>query len=552
MRLDLDIFDEPRDEHLDAAAIESVLEALLEQFPEAAVNAMREDVVSVPVPDSIKLERNAVLEAESAYTLIVPEMSHFDAWVKAKETGLGQASFRLAKILDATGVMYLFDLRENHGVMLTVSVMDDADATGRSPIQQGESDALDYTPRFATITKDPNSVMTDVDEAVTILLGWEPDELVGRRSLEILHPDDHMAAVDNWLQMIQQPGPGRRVRLRHQHKDGHWIWFEVINHNHVLDPEHGAVVAEMADITDEMTALEELHKRERLLDRIADVIPVGLIQLDADLNVVYANDRLYEILGRSPKDGIDMDMRSVIGEDRPRLREAIGEALNGHSPADLEVGIRPHPGASSRVLLSLRALTDDDGTITGAIVCATDVTDGARMRDELVRRATFDDLTGCHNRASIMHELEENIDSGRRNANRAVVYADIDNFKQANDAHGHALGDELLRVVACAVRGVVREHDVVGRVGGDEFVVLCPEIGGPAEAMALADRISTAVREQAVDLPRGGTIAAQVSVGVAWSSGDDLDADALVAYADHAMYESKRERIGMPKLAAAA
>jgi diguanylate cyclase (GGDEF)-like protein/PAS domain S-box-containing protein len=554
MPLNLDIFDEPRDEHLGAAAIESVLEALVEQYPEARVNAMREDIVSIPVPDSIKLKRNDVVTTQSAYTLVEHEGSHILAWVRAKETGLSRASFRMAKMPDATGVMYMFDLRENHGAMLTVSVMDDADALGRSAIESEIPELLEYTPRFATITKDTNAVITGVDDAVTILLGWEADELIGRRSIELMHPDDHPAAVDNWLQMLQQPGPARRVRQRHQHKDGHWIWFEVINHNRVSDPEHGDVVGEMADITDEMAALEELHKRERLLDRIADAIPVGLVQFDSDLNVVYANDRLYEILGRSRDDGIDMEMRSVYQDDRALLRVAIADALAGDNPADFEVRVDMPNGESSCVLLSVRPLTDDDddGEITGAILCATDVTDSSRMRQELVRRATFDELTGCHNRASIMLELEDSIGGGRRHNERAVVYLDVDHFKTVNDEHGHSAGDELLRVVAGRLRGTVRGHDVVGRVGGDEFVVLSPEIGGPDRAMTLAARLAVAVRATPVTLPSGLEIAVQVSVGVAWSHGDGLGADTIVARADQAMYESKRERSGLPKLALAA
>ena len=100
------------------------------------------------------------------------------------------------------------------------------------------------------------------------------------------------------------------------------------------------------------------------------------------------------------------------------------------------------------------------------------------MRQELVRRATFDELTGCHNRASIMLELEDSI-GNRPDAERAVVYVDVDHFKAINDEHGHSAGDEVLSVVAERLRKTVRGHDAVGRVGGDEFVVLSPQTAVP-------------------------------------------------------------------------
>jgi len=171
------------------------------------------------------------------------------------------------------------------------------------------------------------------------------------------------------------------------------------------------------------------------------------------------------------------------------------------------------------------------------------------MREELKRRATFDELTGCYNRASIMLALEANIASGQRQAERAVVFVDLDSFKAVNDQHGHAAGDELLSIVAQRLQGVVRDGDMVGRIGGDEFLVVCPDIGGPDQAMGLAERLAGALREELCVAT--GSIVEQISIGVAWSSGEGADADAIVAQADSAMYESKREGTGQPKLAIA-
>jgi diguanylate cyclase (GGDEF)-like protein/PAS domain S-box-containing protein len=442
----------------------------------------------------------------------------------------------------------MLDLRERHGVNVRIAVygaeVDPEEAAA------ARDEWSEVAPRFATISKDNRSNIIGVDEAITLILGWSAEELVGERTLDFIHPDDHKLAVDNFVQMMSSPGLGRRVRLRHRHKDGHYVWFEVTNHNRLDDPEHRCVVSEMVDITDEMTAHEELRAREQLLDRLARAVPVGLFQVDAERHVVYTNDRLHEIVGVERAEVFEAQLATVIDVDQPLLARALDEVLYEGIETDVEVQLRlPENRALRFCTVSLRALSHDDGSISGAIVCVADVTDSARMREELMERATFDDLTGCYNRASIMLALEANIE--RRQGERAVVFVDVDSFKAVNDEYGHAVGDELLRIVAQRLQSIVRAGDLVGRIGGDEFLVVCPDIGGPDEAMKLAERLALAVRNQVV---RGasGSIAAQVSVGVAWSRGEDLGADGLVAQADAAMYESKRQGTGEPQLANAA
>jgi PAS domain S-box-containing protein len=106
-----------------------------------------------------------------------------------------------------------------------------------------------------------------------LILGWSREEMVGHRSLEVIHPEDRPRAVANWMDTRSAPGAGRRVRLRHLHRNGSWQWFEFTNHNLLGDPKHGCVVAEMVDISDEMAALEALRANERLLRRLAETLP---------------------------------------------------------------------------------------------------------------------------------------------------------------------------------------------------------------------------------------------------------------------------------------
>ena len=540
------LFDARSEEHVERATRERALSWLLERFPTEAVAAFSANGFFTDMPESIALGENPVLEGRSGLDTVSDEEGRramMAGWERMLVRGAGSYSFQMPDLPPLT--VYWLDLREAHGVIFAV-------IAGTSPDELGAPEGGVSTvvakrkPRFASMRKDERANITQVDGAFTELLGWEPDEVEGKRSLDFLHPDDHELVVENWMEMIARPGPSRRLRQRMRHKDGGWVWLEVTNHNLLPDPDYGCVVCEMADISEEMAAQEALRAREQLLDRLTGALPVGVLQIDRDRRVVYTNERLHDILGVPLMDSVDGQLGTVVAADAAKLERAIHGVLEQGANVDVEVSVvLPETEEPRRCAVSFRALNSDDGTISGAIACVDDVTDSARMREELKRRATFDELTGCHNRASIVAALEEHVADRRRNAERAVMFADLDAFKEVNDRLGHAAGDELLRRIARRLLDTVRDTDLVGRIGGDEFLVVCPDIGGPDAAMRLAERIAHAIH----DAKGAERIDCRVSIGVAWSAGSGTSADALVAMADRAMYESKRAHAERPTLA---
>ena len=176
----------------------------------------------------------------------------------------------------------------------------------------------------------------------------------------------------------------------------------------------------MVDISDEMAAQEALRAREQLLNRLAEAIPVGLFQIDTGGGIVYTNDRLHEILGVERSRTVEAQLATIVPDDRPALERAIAEVLELGSDADLEVACRRPGDADFRYCtIGFRALRHDDDAISGAIACVADVTDSSRLREQLKFRASFDELTGCHNRASIMEALEADIERNPVQAERA-------------------------------------------------------------------------------------------------------------------------------------
>jgi len=171
------------------------------------------------------------------------------------------------------------------------------------------------------------------------------------------------------------------------------------------------------------------------------------------------------------------------------------------------------------------------------------------QRDEIERAGQLDSLTRTPNRALMRDRMNSAITMARRRGSRAaVLFMDIDQFKQINDSLGHAVGDQVLQAVALRLQGLVRESDTVSRHGGDEFLVLLAEVARAEDAQWLAGKMLDAVAEPCWV---GGQqlLSVSVSIGIALFPEDGEDAPALIARADAAMYAAKACGPGQAMLA---
>ncbi|MBK5224037.1 MAG: EAL domain-containing protein [Acidimicrobiia bacterium] len=526
-------------EPMSPASLAIGFDALLKGQPTALVSAVAPNGIFVPMPPSVDVERSRLLHGRSALDFVISadRQIMIDGWTRAREIGGARIGVRLAATPDVVTSVHFFDLTSLHDTFFCVIVLPEGtDGLVRPDVATG------LTTRVTWTKKNDNAAFIDADPNLWKILGWRPEDLRGERSLNFIHPDDQELAIDNWMTMLAAAGDGQRVRLRHLHKEGHYVWVEIANKNLLDDPDEAHVIAQMIDISDEMAANEALREREQLLNRLAEALPSGLLHVRSDGTVVYTNERLREIVGVPATELLVDQLRPILRDDWPRFEAAFAAAMDG-TDGDLETRLHLPGAVDTRLChISLRSLTEADGTVNAAIVSVSDVTEAAALRDELRRRATFDALTGCHNRASAMAILEEAVsDAGER---IAVVFLDLDRFKAINDELGHAAGDELLVVTADRLRSVVRGDDIVGRLGGDEFIVVCPRVASTDEAIDIAERVASVLRRE-VELACG-LVDMRASVGVAWTTGEVTSADELVARADAAMYESKRRGVGRP------
>ncbi len=452
--------------------------------------------------------------------------------------------------------LHFLDLRADHGVLMCVLIPGEEVAEGEDGAEQ---EAPRAAPRFCTLMEDEGANVLECDEAFTQMFGYSAEEVVGKHVLDHLHPEDQGRAVEGWLAMLATRRP-QHMRCRRARKDGSWMWIDTTLHNYLNEADRNHVLVEIIDVSAEMAAQEALQAQGQLLRRLTEAMPVGLLQLDSDERVVYRNPRLLEILGNSESErtparavaaegersegspaSLDALLRTLTEEGKATFAESLARVLEEGVDRDVEVDVVPEGGAWRCALMSIRALFKADGAVSGAITCVLDVTDSARARADLERRATFDSLTHAHNRSSIMGALERELEGPNR-SQVAVVYVDLDGFKELNDTHGHDAGDEALVVVVERLKRATRAADVIGRLGGDEFLVLVCGLPEPELAMGVAGRIRESL-ESPLELS-AGSIELGASIGVAHAEDEAIGAAELVKRADAAMYRSKEQRQG--------
>ncbi len=351
--------------------------------------------------------------------------------------------------------------------------------------------------------------------------------------------------------MLEEPGSTQVLRYRHRHNDGSWMNVEATNENR-LDPD-GCVccsliaidkaaddLAEVGKGNSEMSAIRLVRSGERLLRRLAEGLSLGVAYIAADGAVTYANSRCQALLGLNV--GINMDAiptARLNKKDIRAVREDLNRIMGTAGEATLMV-VDQAELARPILRIVMRGLAQDSEGPAGIVLSIEDVTDAMRAREDLERRASTDPLTGVLNRAATMDFLERALHTSEK---LAVAFVDVDRMKTQNDLLGHAGGDALLIDTSRRLNEAVRPGDIVGRMGGDEFVVVCRHITTAAEAAALARRLARSMHW----VFSTGTLSFPVSASVGVVHCVDAESTAeVIARADVAMYRAKGSGVGDP------
>lgn len=300
------------------------------------------------------------------------------------------------------------------------------------------------------------------------------------------------------------------------------------------------------DVTETRRREEELRASQERLARIVETNTNGTLFLDVDGRVTLANAAAEEILGLSREqlagrrcDDLLWGGRDVQGEPVPREDLPFEVVLRTDEPVcGTELMLRHPSGRNVIVSINAGPLHDDNGAVIGVVMSINDVTVSRMLQERLSYQAFHDALTGLPNRALLLDRLAKALQRAERGDKRvAVLFLDLDNFKNINDTLGHAVGDQLLIAVAQRLSHCLRTGDTAARFGGDEFAVVAEEVVSPEEALDIATRVA-AEMHRPFDLG-SREVSISPSIGVSLSRLGESDPEELLRNADAAMYEAK-------------
>ena len=301
----------------------------------------------------------------------------------------------------------------------------------------------------------------------------------------------------------------------------------------------------------------EIEQRKLLERKVQDALEYAngiintvrepLIVLDADLKIISASRSFYQIFKVKPEDTEKQHIYDLGDRqwDIPKLRELLEDILPKSSSFD-DFGVEHvFPGIGKRMmLLNARKIHRETNHTHLILLAIEDITERKELEDKLKTLASHDELTGCLNFRSIMEFLEnEFARSQRYQKNFSIIMIDIDRFKRINDEYGHLAGNDALAAFAKVVNHSVRSIDVVGRWGGEEFIIILPE-SDQQQASVVIERIRNNLAQTKITsahLEKDKEFTLKFSAGIAIFPHNAKDLKELIWVADSAMRQAKQE-----------
>jgi len=273
-------------------------------------------------------------------------------------------------------------------------------------------------------------------------------------------------------------------------------------------------------------------------DNIVKSVPSGLVVVSRDLNVFTVNPSFNKMFSTRSEDVTGRHIEDIL--PFADLKEAINDALaSGNESQDLVLESSSEGNRFFRISIS-RIKPAEDTAESQVLLVIEDITERKRSEEKIIQLANYDNLTGLPNRRLLMNFINQTITLvGRRALYAAVLFIDLDRFKLINDTLGHSAGDELLKEVAERLKKCVRLSDIVGRLGGDEFIALLPDIEQFEDVIIICKRIYS-IFEIPVKLG-DHEVSVMTSIGISIYPTDGDDGDTLLRKADVAMYRAKSD-----------
>ena len=365
------------------------------------------------------------------------------------------------------------------------------------------------------------------------LLLMPADQVLGRSFHDVL-PPEAAAVAQAAINTASVQGVARDFQYSLDLPDGK-RWFEFSVARKVLDEDaetHFVVLSR--DITQRVQTLDTLRKLRHAVEQA----PNSIFIANVEGNIEYVNPAFSVTTGYAPEEVLGRNPRLLsAGSTPPSVYEELWAHLVSGRPWRGEFLNRRKDGSEYHESAIISPLLDESGCVTHYLAVQEDVTERKRDEERIRKLVNFDALTGLPNRTMFASRFSQALGLTQRSEQHlALLYLDLDHFKNVNDSLGHQVGDELLVEIARRLHSVLREEDTVSRQGGDEFIIVLP-LTDAQQAAHVAERLQLEVR-RACKLG-GQELVVTSSIGIAVYPEDGREFEILVQRADAAMFRAK-------------
>ncbi|CRI67179.1 Diguanylate cyclase/phosphodiesterase with PAS/PAC sensor(S) (modular protein) [Thiocapsa sp. KS1] len=408
---------------------------------------------------------------------------------------------------------------------------------------------------MATLSADQRWI--DINPALCEMLGYSSDELARAHWFDCIDRDDLAEHSGAFARLASGECDEYRLETRLVRRRGRTLWAQVsvrsvsaedgrLDYFIVLVEGIGARKAAEQQLHLQYAALSEIesHLRDLLLN-----LQVGIVVHAPDTRIVFSNPTAAallclsedQLLGKSALD----PAWCFVAESGDRIEPddyPVSQVLASHQPVtNMVIGVRVSPSPERRWLL-VSAFPEflSNGDLKQVIVNFHDITEQQQAEQRIWRQANYDTLTDLPNRRMVYEHLDRVIRSNSDQPNRlAVMFVDLDRFKEVNDTLGHEIGDALLQEVTRRMVDCVPDCELIGRLGGDEFIIVLKALDDAGDIERTADRLLSRIAEPyRID---GDLAYISASIGITLFPDDADDVTALLKHADQAMYAAKKE-----------
>ncbi|WP_412852203.1 EAL domain-containing protein [Ectothiorhodospira shaposhnikovii] len=391
----------------------------------------------------------------------------------------------------------------------------------------------DHAP-VAYFSLDPEGTILNTNLAASQLLGIPREQLVGRRLGLFVTQDQRGALIDLLRRAFAGEFTQRREVTIHPVGGGQRV-LQIEAGIHPVEATHCLLTG-----TD-VTAMAEARRTLAVAASVYEALDEAVMISDDRRRIVSVNPAFTRLTGYTTHETCEQTTDLIRAHQEPEGFDAhLDRTLSTIGHWQGEIGHRHKNGVHYTAWTTIHLLKDEQGHPLRYITVFRDITEQRRAEEAIWRQANYDSLTGLPNRLLFQDRLRQGIARVRRHGHfLALLFLDLDKFKEVNDRFGHDVGDALLVEVAQRLSRSMRKSDTLARLSGDEFTVIVEDLAGDAGADDLAGKILTAMEQPFV--VEGHTLSLSTSIGIALCPTDGIEIRDLLRAADQAMYAAKQE-----------